>query len=111
VTIVTSIIAALGAFAVTALMIKGVREKGEGEAGAQPRVTATQVERETPPTPSATSPVSPATASTAPDAGVIHKPVVKVKPIPATTSAKPTMTTAPKTTGVATGLQLETKGP
>jgi eukaryotic-like serine/threonine-protein kinase len=112
VTVVTGIIAALGAFAVTALAITQFNKSGDDEKP-RPATSGTELmEREPGIKPSASTPIAPASSTaTEPDAGLGHKPVTKLKPIiPGITSTKP-VTTGPKPTGVATGLQLDPKGP
>lgn len=110
VTIVTGIIAALGAFAVTALAITQLNKSGENE-NPHPATSGTELEREPGIKPSASTPVAPASGTPTeeePDAAVGHKPLTKAKPL---TSTKPVTTGGPKPTGVATGLQLDPKGP
>lgn len=108
-TVVTAVVAALAAFAITVILMAN-RAKTDAEADPRGRILAGG---------SATAEPKPSTANTATvtpelsakkDAGPAQKPNGKPKPLPVITNTKPS-STAPKATGVATGLVLDPKGP
>jgi len=119
-TIVTAIVAALGAFAVTVfLMANRPSRNADGASAATPGPSATlTAEPALSAEPTAVSP-APSTSASA-DAGPVRAvptaakpPGTTAKPAPAkpTASAAPAVSAKPHPTGVATGLQLDTSGP
>jgi serine/threonine-protein kinase len=108
-TVVTAVVAALAAFAITVILMAN---RGKNDAEADPRgrtLAGGSATAEPKPSAANTATVTPA-LSGKPDAGAAHKPSTKPKPLPIVTNTKPNPT-APKPTGVATGLVLDPKGP
>lgn len=110
-TLVAAVVAALGAFALTALLM--TQRAGTTDSSANPAPATSPVLAAPPETPSAAPPSASVSAlAPAPSASVAERPTRPVKPTKPAASAAPTGSGGkPSPAGVATGLTLDTKGP
>jgi serine/threonine-protein kinase len=109
-TVVTAVVAALAAFAITVILMAN-RGKNDPEVDARGGTAAGgSATAEPNPSTTQTASVTPAVSARGDAGTVATKPSGKPKPQPVVTNTKPNPT-APKPTGVATGLTLDPKGP